>query len=469
MAAYFLDLKVRLALRVAALAAVCFMAAVICVLYATNRTIRERTDSIAGVVARELALQSSQLRWLKNTVEPSLDLQLLSQTVKEPGLCIGYRAADGQVVQRLCDGVAAADAMVPPAFTALYTRAFGFGTQSIRPVQLGGERHGDAIVSIDSQRVIAEAWRETSGLITVLTMTWFALCLLTYATLAYALRPIRIIRAGLQRLASGDLSARLPAFDLAELSPVSAVFNSLAGNLDDALAERRTFKQRLIAVQDDERRHLARELHDEFGQCLAAISAMTVSASQTAQHRAPEILPEFEHISRTVERMMDILRGTLLRLRPPEIEELGLVASLEGLVASWNGGDRKTRFSIEWDGRFDIVPAPLAASIYRIAQEAITNTAKHAHASRVLLHLRLHPAIESGDVARVEMRIDDNGQAEEKPDVSSGMGLLGIRERIEALGGQFAIQVLHPSGLRLRVQIPLSTAVAREWSERDHA
>ena len=107
----------------------------------------------------------------------------------------------------------------------------------------------------------------------VMAVALFALCVLVYAALADALRPTRAIRAGLERLAAGDLSARLPPFDLAELSAVGDVFNHLAGSLETTLAERNALTQRLIAVQDEERRHLARELHDEFGQCLAAISA----------------------------------------------------------------------------------------------------------------------------------------------------------------------------------------------------
>jgi signal transduction histidine kinase len=464
MAAPVLDLKVRLTLRVAALAALCYLAAVICVLYATNRTMRERTDSLAEIVTADLVLQSSQRQWLKSAAERPLDLQVLSQTVREPGLCIVYREAGGEIGQRLCDGVPPADTAVPPAFAALYTHVFGFGTQSVRIFRLDKEHEGEAVASIDGERVIAEGWRQTSGLIAILAATWIALCLLTYAMLAYALRPSRMIRAGLQRLAAGDLSARLPPFDLAEMSPVSTVFNSLAGGLDQALAERRSFKQRLIAVQDDERRHLARELHDEFGQCLAAINAMAFSASQTAQYGAPQLLPEIDHITHTVGHMMDILRGTLLRLRAPEIEELGLVASLEGLVASWNGRDRETHYAVEWDGRFDAVSTVLAANIYRIAQEAITNAAKHAHASNVLLHLSVRQAIDTKDAEQIDIRIDDNGQAGEQPDVSAGLGLLGIRERVEALGGQFAIEVLKPSGLGLRVRIPLPAGA--DWKQR---
>ena len=80
--------------------------------------------------------------------------------------------------------------------------------------------------------------------------------------------------------------------------------------------------------------------------------------------------------------MMETLRGTLFRLRPPDVEELGLVASLEGLVAGWNGRSRgETRFSIRFDGAFETLPATISASLYRIVQEALTNAAKHAVAT----------------------------------------------------------------------------------------
>src|SRR3981081_2191577 len=164
------------------------------------------------------------------------------------------------------------------------------------------------------------------------------LCVLVYAALADALRRTRAIRAGLERLAAGDLSARLPPFDLAELSAVGNVFNHLAGSLETTLAERKALTQRLIVVQDEERQHLARELHDEFGQCLAAISAVAASAGQTAQLECPALMPECQSIARTAAHMMDALRGALLRLRSPDVDELGLAASPEGVVAGWSQG-----------------------------------------------------------------------------------------------------------------------------------
>ena len=158
--------------------------------------------------------------------------------------------------------------------------------------------------------------------------------------LARALRPTRAIGAGLNQLAANDLSARLPRFDLAELSAISGVFNTLAERLQTTLAERNALTRKLIEVQDEERRHLARELHDEFGQSLSAIAAQAAAAAHTAERECPPLYEECRGISRTTAHMMETLRGALVRLRPPDVEELGLTLSLESLVASWNGFEK---------------------------------------------------------------------------------------------------------------------------------
>jgi glucose-6-phosphate-specific signal transduction histidine kinase len=106
----------------------------------------------------------------------------------------------------------------------------------------------------------------------------------------------------------------------------------LPERLQTTLAERNALTRKLIEVQDEERRHLARELHDEFGQSLSAIAAQAAAA---ATPRSANVRPSYEEcrgISRTTEHMMQTLRGTLVRLRPPDVDELGLTLSLESLV-----------------------------------------------------------------------------------------------------------------------------------------
>jgi signal transduction histidine kinase len=257
-----------------------------------------------------------------------------------------------------------------------------------------------------------------------------------------------VILAGLERLAAGDLNSRLPEFDLAELSRVRDVFNHLAESLDRTLAERSELTRRLIAVQDEERQFLARELHDEFGQCLAAIGAVAASAGHTAREECPALLPDCQSIARTAAHMMETLRGAL-----------GLALSLEGLVAGWNiRSHGTTRFEIELSGSPDTLPSGFAASLYRVAQEAITNAAKHAEATRVRLLLRRCGATGAGThrhAEEIELIVEDDGKAGD-PDsaAKAGMGLLGMRERIAALGGRLSFEAGRPTGLILRAVIP---------------
>ena len=147
--------------------------------------------------------------------------------------------------------------------------------------------------------------------------------------------------------------------------------------------------------------------------------------------------------------MMETLRGALVRLRPPDIEELGLTASLESLVASWNGFEKgRTRFDIAIIGKVDDLPPSVCASLYRIAQEAITNAAKHAQARHVQLRL------EAGH-AEIVLSVEDDGEATSgNLSPKAGMGLLGMQERVVSLDGTLHFERRPGGGARLVATIP---------------
>jgi signal transduction histidine kinase len=457
------DLKYRLTLRVIAVSAICLAAASTYFVLDTDRSMRGRIDAIADVTAKTLELQQNKISWISNPRNEFPDLPLIAASVMAPGLCIAYRANNGDIVQRYCGGPQSVISDPPQAFASVYRKLFDPGREAVRPVLFRGAKIGEAIASIDSATLTIEAWHETGRLIAVLAITLPLLSGLVYAALARALRPTRAIRAGLERIAANDLSVRLPPFDLAELSAIRDVFNHLAESLDRALSERNELTRKLIALQDDERRHLARELHDEFGQSLAAIRALAASAQQTAAQDCPELLPECDSIARTATEMMETLRGALLRLRPPDVDELGLAASLEGLISGWNRRSRgQTRFEIATSDCFENLPEELRANLYRVAQEATTNAAKHAGATRVSLRLTMRQVpVSTGDKANreIELVVEDDGRTNDRP-VKSGMGLLGMRERVASLGGQLSFEAGQGGGSALRVLIPVTATTS---------
>ncbi|WP_407155853.1 HAMP domain-containing sensor histidine kinase [Bradyrhizobium sp. STM 3557] len=454
------DLKYRLTLRISAVSAICFAAICAVVLWDIDRSARAELDDAANITARTLQLQLSKTRWINNPPSTFPDLDSIASSVMRPGLCIAYRAGNGHMVQQFCSG-ARMPGEPPLAFAVVHRTIFDPGREAARPVLLGDRQMGEAVAWIDPSVVTAETWRELSRLLPVLAGALVLLCVLAYAALAQALRPTRLIRAGLERIAAGDLTARLPPFDLAELSAIRDVFNRLAESLASAIAERNELTRRLIALQDEERRHLARELHDEFGQSLAAIRALASAAGQSAAKACPELASECDSIGRTATDMMTTLRGALFRLRPPDLDELGLAASLEGLVAGWSRRQcGRTQFEIRLTGPVDSLPDTVGLNLYRIAQEGLTNAARHADATRVLLQLTLRDAgdasIEQAATA-VELTIEDDGAASDQAG-KSGMGLLGMRERAAVLGGQLNFEPRPGGGSRLHVVVPLAAS-----------
>ncbi|WP_050626402.1 sensor histidine kinase [Bradyrhizobium viridifuturi] len=463
------DLKLRLTLRVAAVATLCFAVISGYFLFDSDRAVRARIAAVAEVAARTLELQQNKIQWLNNPHAEFPDLDSVAASVMAPGLCLAFRSKGGEISQRFCGGAQTDTAAPPLAFAALYRRLFDPGREAVRPVVARGHTIGEAVVWVDPAVLTAEAWHDAGRQMAVLMIALPLLCALVYAALARALRPTLLIRNGLARIAAGDLAARLPPFDLAELSAIGDVFNQLAERLAAALSDRNALTQKLILVQDDERRHLARELHDEFGQSLAAIRALAASARLTAIQDCPPLLAECDGIARTAAGMMETLRGALFRLRPPDVDELGLAASLEGLIAGWNGRSRgQPRFEIALSGSFARLPASISANLYRIVQEALTNAAKHAGATRVVLRLEMREAA-SGSDGEIALAIDDDGRpGDPQADLQakSGMGLLGMRERVAALGGRLSFEAAQPHGASLRVVVPLAAGAAAAAVER---
>ncbi|MEX0616011.1 MAG: histidine kinase, partial [Methylophaga sp.] len=264
--------------------------------------------------------------------------------------------------------------------------------------------------------------------------------------------PAQLIVSGLEKMSDGQLNTRLPAFDIAEWRRTSEAINALADSQQQVLADNQRLALKLLNVQEEEHRYIARELHDEFGQCLAGINAMTTSIRQSARQEYPKILPELENINNVIDHMMLALRNLLTRLRPAEVDEIGLQKSLQKLIKSWHQrSGNQTRFELTIDTDLATLPDPLPVNIYRIVQEALTNIAKHAYATQVSIELNCPQA------DTLALQIKDNGLAEAKNiQQSMGMGLLGIHERVSALGGQTSITANPAGGLKMLITLPVN-------------
>jgi two-component system sensor histidine kinase UhpB len=264
---------------------------------------------------------------------------------------------------------------------------------------------------------------------------------LLYFVIGRWLKPVERIVAAMDGIEQGDYRARLPAFELPELTTVAGKFNRMAEVLERSREENRRLAQQSIAIREGERRSLAHELHDELGQSIAAINAVAASLdSRTAAGAAT--------IAEIGARMHAVVRGMLRRLRPVLLDEFGLTRALEDLVDGWNErhADAFCRLSVApgCDGLGD----DASINVYRIVQECLTNASKHSAATEVAVTLE----VREGGATR--LTVVDNGSGFDTAVTRPGLGLLGMRERSEAVGGTFKVDARRGNGVRIEVELP---------------
>jgi len=227
--------------------------------------------------------------------------------------------------------------------------------------------------------------------------------------------------------------------------------------LAEALAEKQRLAQQYLDMQEYERKALARDLHDELGQYINAVKldALAVREAIPAAHSAARATASvmIENIDRVYAQV-----GMLIRqLRPAGFDELGVAAALEHCVAEWRRRLAAViELSIDCDlGTLDPVRA---LSLFRLVQEALTNVARHAQASRVEIGIRTRRDAGAGD--SLELRVADNGCGVNLSAPHVGLGLVGMRERAAAFGGALALASSPGAGFRLTATLPLSAAAA---------
>ncbi|MEI9900428.1 MAG: histidine kinase [Hyphomicrobium sp.] len=215
------------------------------------------------------------------------------------GQCVRYYDTKGEMKRGECAGLAPSEAAAPAWFSALSSLLFTPGDSAQHDISYKGQSYGSVVVSSDPEAVTARIWREIKHPLILTFLTIISLSISVYIALARALAPTRLVIDGLDKLASGEFAHRLPDFKLAELQRISEVSNLLAGRIETMLAERAELSKRLMNTQEDERRHLARDLHDEFGQNLAAITALAASIERSAKEGCSDLAAEARSLSRS--------------------------------------------------------------------------------------------------------------------------------------------------------------------------
>jgi PAS domain S-box-containing protein len=263
--------------------------------------------------------------------------------------------------------------------------------------------------------------------------------------------------------------------DITEIKRTEANYRKLAQSLEDEVMARtlqlenrsaevmrqsellRLFSQRLLHAQDEERRHVARELHDSAGQTLTVLGINVAQFIQKAKQLAPELINDAEQMEATVQQLHRDIRTTSYLLHPPLLDESGLFSALQWYV---QGLIERSGLEITLDisEHFGRLPRDLEIAVFRLVQEALTNI--HRHSSSKTASIRV--ARENGGVLADIRDLGKGMSAEKLAEIQSGgsgLGIRGMRERLRPFHGTLNIQSDH-NGTSILATIPISPAVA---------
>lgn len=318
-------------------------------------------------------------------------------------------------------------------------------------------RYGTLIITSSAEGSIREAW---SGFLQLMTMGigfFVLLNLLVYGLLSHALRPVSHILHAINRIEQGDLTTRLARFSVPEFDRIGQSLNQMAVSLDAErqLEQNRQLTQLIQQHIEDERRSLARELHDELGQYVTAIKTFAVAIVNKTKVTAPDISANAQTIVAAANHIYDGMHNIIRQLRPAAMDNMGLVETLRDMVSGYQAQHPELNIQLHVSGEFQPLGENVNINLYRIVQEAVNNAIKHAHAQCINVHL-----LTDTEGLRLMICDDGVGMQIETVDQTQHFGLLGIRERVQALHGQFKV-VSQPDagrGTTLEIRLPIQSA-----------
>lgn len=322
--------------------------------------------------------------------------------------------------------------------------------------QLLGERHSSSrlldlndgarvLIAVDARDEIDEVWDALQQLLGLFGLA----LLLSLLTIRWAVRRgiglLDELLQALRQVSGGQLTARLREAGLPEARQLAEHFNRMAATLEQTQADNTQLTQALLAVQEQERTHLAQTLHDDLGQYLAGIRAQVCLLRMVADQ--PTVVEQTaQALALNCERLQQGFRALVRDLYPVALQHMPLAEAFDLLVNQWQAS-QGIECRLRVGGHLPTLPGASRTHLYRLLQEALTNVARHAGASQVRVRLQR-------STKGLRLLIRDNGCGAHQPQ-RPGVGLHSMAERARSLGGELRIFSRPGVGWALAVNIPL--------------
>ena len=417
-----------------------------------RRGVREEIAG-ANTVATNLLKRVADVYTLAGEQQLLLFLQQLGRVRAHE---ITLRTADGIEIYRSPPSPYKAGREAPAWFSSMLLP----GT----PVQVFRLASGaELIVEANASRAILDGWDDLTEILLIGGLAFLILNAAVFWLVGRAVAPWPIIVSGLDRIEQGDLKHRLPPLKGHEAHMIGATFNRMAQSLEEKqlsdrkardaeerLQHRRELDQIIEQRLDEERRLIARELHDEFAQSVTAIRsfAVVIANQHPENSRTAEVA---QLISTEAARLYDAMHGLIPRLAPLNLDTLGLAETIEGFIKQWQGRNPAIHFSFRHDLTMDLGTS-ITMAIYRVVQEGVINAVRHAQPTSISVEV-------IGSATGVRVRVIDDGVGLTQEWSRPGhFGLRGLQERLAMLGGLLTIEAHDPHGVELTAEIPLGAS-----------
>jgi len=445
-----MSLQLKLNIIITSLLLMMLAASAYFIVQNAREDVRAEVNSTSNLVLHlldaEITHYTSDYGWLNRSAGLGSSIFRLGSLANIRHLKIDFYDMNGLLRETNHNGQQQDIEDLPPAWFIKALALSEIGIHEIRKnIVLNGRFVGELVVTPDPSYEIAEVWDDTIGMLSLVTIFFILINLLTYWAVKYSFRPVGKILSGLTQIEKGNFGSRLPVFKQIELQAIGEKFNLMADALQESTENNHRLTQQIIRLQEDERKSLARDIHDEIGQYLTAIhvdasAILSAKKISTAKESA-------KAISDVTRQMMDMVHELLQRLRPRVIDELGIGLALGELIHHWRQRNRSISVVHNVSNNIGMLDDSVAITAYRVMQESLTNISKHANARRVTINV-------THDEARIFMEIEDDGVGFLQTKMTHGYGLAGMRERVQGLMGEMFIESLGGLGTKIQVSLP---------------
>lgn len=322
-------------------------------------------------------------------------------------------------------------------------------------------------ISANASRAILDGWDDMLDLLVIGVVTLSILNGVVFWWVGRALAPLPIIATGLSRLRHGELQYRLPLLTGSEAREIGLAFNDMATAMEEKvhaerhareaearLDERREMTQVIEKRLDEERRMIARELHDEFAQSVTAIRSLAVSIATQVPSDSKDLATIGEAanlISSEAANLYDAMHGLIPRLMPLNLDKLGLADTLRAFISDWQKRNSAIAISLHQHLPATVGPS-VALAIYRVVQEGLINALRHGQPTNVDITVTC-------DDQRIVVKVVDDGVGLSADWSRPGrFGLRGLQERLEQLHGSLQVRDRETNGVEIVAEIPMQAS-----------